>query len=190
VPGVRPSQMGRAARGIVPTPAAADSGPPRTSGAGLELLSLHGRGCGGASSPGNPARRIHMVHAVYVGDQASELDQHPRQSRNGGRRRGRRLVGRCGCEHHAADLRRLACRACPGGPARRPQLPPCLRSPDKRRDISPESGGRPGYDRRHIRGCEAVPDLHSAVGLRVVPVPAAAIARNVEIPLVQAVELA
>jgi hypothetical protein len=187
---LRPSQMGCTARGIVPTPAAADSGSPRTSGAGLELLSLPGRGCGGASSAGNPARRIHMVHGVYVGDQTSELGQHPRRSRNGDRRRGRRLVGRCGCEHHAAHLRRLSCRACPGSPASRPQLRTCLRSPDRRRDISAESCGRPGHDRRHIRGCEAVPGLHSAVGLRVVLVPAAAIVRNVEIPLAQAVELA
>ena len=107
VPDLRQSRAGRAAPDGSFRPAAAGPSPSGTAGAGLELLLLHGRGCGGLPPTGGPARGIDMVGNILAGDQAGELGQHPGQSRSGDRHHGCRGVGGGGCERHAAHLRWL-----------------------------------------------------------------------------------
>ena len=99
-----------------------------------------------------------MVGTILAGDQAGELGQHPGQSRSGDRHRGCRGVGRGGCERHAAHLRWLPRRTCPGASA-------------NRQDLLEQSCGRPGLgDRPRIRHGEAVPGRQSVRDPRPVPV--------------------
>ncbi len=91
-----------------------------------------------------------MVGNILAGDQAGELGQHPGQSRTGDRHHGCRGVGGGGCERHAAHLRRLPRRRCPGPSA-------------NRRDLLEPSCGRPGLGGQpRIRQGEAVPGRQSA----------------------------
>src|SRR5271167_3811212 len=61
VPDLRQSRAGRAAPDGYFRPAAAGPSPSGTAGAGLELLLLHGRGCGSLPPTAGPARGIDMV---------------------------------------------------------------------------------------------------------------------------------
>ena len=144
-----------------------------------------------------------MGGAILAGDQAGELGQHPGQSRSGDRHDGCRGVGRCGCERAAAHIRWLTRRTGPGGPDNWLPRHTDPGRPDQRRDLREESCGRPGHDGcsgqrgcPHIRRCEAVPDLRSALSLRVVPGPALAfafafaVAQALEIALALALVLA
>ena len=164
VPDLRQSRAGRAAPDGSFRPAAAGPAPSGTAGAGLEPLLLHGRGCGGLPPTGGPARGIDMVGNILAGDQAGELGQHPGQSRSGDRHHGCRGVGGGGCERHAAHLRWLPRRRCPGASA-------------NRRDLLEPSCGRPGLgERPRIRQGEAVPGRQSARDPRPVPGPTVAVA--------------
>ena len=180
---------GRAAPDGSFRPAAAAPAPSGTAGEGPEPLLLHRRGRGSLPPAGGPARGIDLGGTIRAGDQAGELGQHPGPSRTGGRHRGCRAVGRGGRDRHAAHLRRPPRRTCPDGPACRLPRHPSPGRPDQRRDLG-ESYGRPDHGgRSHIRRCEAVPGPYSAPGVRAVPVPAAALARGVEIALAQAFEV-
>lgn len=104
-----------------------------------------------------------MVGNILAGDQAGEVGQHPGQSGSGDRHHGCRGVGGGGCERHAAHLRWLPRRRCPGASANRQDLEPsCGR---------PSLGGRP-----RIRQGEAVPGRQSACDPRPVPGPTVAVA--------------
>jgi hypothetical protein len=182
VPDLRQSRTGRPAPNGVFPPAADGRAPPGATGAGLEPLYLHRWGCGGVSSAGSPAREIDMAREVFAGDQAGELGQHPRQSRTGDRGRGCRGMGRGGCERHAADLRWLPRRSCPGAPANWFPRRRCSSDPGKRRDLLEKSCGRSGYEASpHIRRREAVSDRQSVLGLLVIPRPALALVQAVVI---------
>ena len=105
-----------------------------------------------------------MVGNILAGDQAGELGQHPGQSRSGDRHHGCRGVGGGGCERHAAHLRWLPRRRCPGASA-------------NRRDLLEPSCGRPGLgERPRIRRGEAFPGRQSARDPRPVPGPTVAVA--------------
>ena len=164
VPDLRQSRAGRAAPDGSFRPAAAGPAPSGTAGAGLEPLLLHGRGCGGLPPTGGPARGIDMVGNILAGDQAGEVGQHPGQSGSGDRHHGCRGVGGGGCERHAAHLRWLPRRRCPGASA-------------NRRDLLEPSCGRPSLgERPRIRQGEAVPGRQSACDPRPVPGPTVAVA--------------
>ncbi len=169
--------------GLLPLPPL----PPELRAKVLSLCSSTAAGRDRLPPTGGPARGIDLGGTIRAGDPAGELGQHPGQSRTGGRHRGCRGVGRGGRDGHAAHLCRPPGRTCPDGPANR--LPRHAR-PDKRRDLG-ESCGRPDHgNRSQIRRCEAVPGPHSALSLRVVPGPAAAVARGLEIAFTQAFEVA
>ncbi len=105
-----------------------------------------------------------MVGNILAGDQAGELEQHPGQSRSGDRHHGGRGVGGGGCERHAAYLRWLPRRSCPGDSA-------------NRRDLLEPTCGRPGLGGQpRICQGEAVPGRQSARDPRPVPGPAVAVA--------------
>ncbi len=105
-----------------------------------------------------------MVGSILAGDQAGELGQHPGQSRSGDRRHGCRGVAGGGCERHAAYLRGLPRRRCPGDSA-------------NRRDLLEPSCGRPGLGGQpRIRQGEAVPGRQSARDPRPAPGPTVAVA--------------
>jgi hypothetical protein len=105
-----------------------------------------------------------MVGNILAGDQAGEVGQHPGQSGSGDRHHGCRGVGGGGCERHAAHLRWLPRRRCPGASA-------------NRQDLVEPSCGRSGLgERPRIRRGEAVPDRQSAHDPRPVPDPTAAVA--------------
>lgn len=113
-----------------------------------------------------------MGRSILAGDHAGEAGQHSGQSWSGDRYDGCRGVGRGGCDRHPARLRWLPRCPCPGGPANWLLRNTCPGRPDKRRDLPEESCGRPGHgDCPHIRRCQAVYGLHSALSVRVVPGP-------------------
>ena len=138
-----------------------------------------------------------MVGNILAGDQAGELGQHPGQSRSGDRHHGCRGVGSGGCERHAAHLRWLPRRTCPGASA-------------TLRGLLKPSCGHPGHvSRPCIRPGEAVADRQSTRNPRPVPGPTIAVAvvilarahvpgvalavklaQAVEIALAEAVEIA
>jgi hypothetical protein len=116
-----------------------------------------------------------MGRQILAGDQAGELEEHSGPSRSGDRHDGCRGVGRGGCGRPAAYLRWLP--RCTGRPADWLPRRTCPGTPDKRRDPGEESCDRIGHgDRLHIRHCAAVPDGHSAFGLRAVSGPTVAVA--------------
>ena len=103
-----------------------------------------------------------MVGNILAGDQAGELGQHPGQSRSGDRHHGCRGVGGGGCERHAAHLRWLPRRRCPGDSA-------------NRRDLLEPSCGRPGLGVKLAQAVEIALALALAVAFdvafaRVIPV--------------------
>ena len=105
-----------------------------------------------------------MVGNILAGDQAGELGQYQGQSRSGDRHHGCRGVGGGGCERHAAHLRWLPRRRCPGASA-------------NRRDLLEPSCGRPGLGGQpRIRQGEAVPGRQSARDPPPVPGPTVAVA--------------
>ena len=105
-----------------------------------------------------------MVGTILAGDQAAELEQHPGQSGSGDRHHGCRGVGGGGCERHAAHLRWLPRRRCPGTSA-------------NRWDLLEPSCGRPSLgERPRIRQGEAVPGRQSTCDPRPVPGPTVAVA--------------
>ena len=112
-----------------------------------------------------------------------KLGQHPGQSRSGDRRHGRRAVGRGGGERHAAHLRGLPRRACPGGSAKRQDLLEQSRgataAPPRPRTAAATTGRREPSHR------QAVPDLRAARVCASLPRPTVAVA----VALAQAVEV-
>jgi hypothetical protein len=105
-----------------------------------------------------------MVGNILAGDQAGELGQHPGQSRSGDCHHGCRGVGGGGCERHAAHLRWLPRRTCPGASA-------------NRQDLLEPSCDRPGLgERPRIRQGEAVPGPQSARDPPPVPGPTVVVA--------------
>ncbi len=105
-----------------------------------------------------------MVGNILAGDQVGELGQHPGQSRSGDRHHGCRGVGGGGCERHAAHLRWLPRRSCPGDSA-------------NRQDLLEPSRGRPGLGgQSRIRQGKAVPGRQSACDPRPVSGPTVAVA--------------
>ena len=118
-----------------------------------------------------------MVGNILAGDQAGELGQHPGQSRSGDRHHGCRGMGFGGCERHAAHLRWLSRRSCPGDSANRRDL---LLEPPRGR---PGLGGQP-----RIPQGEAVPGRQSVRDPRLVPGPTVVVA--VVVILAHAVTLA
>jgi hypothetical protein len=131
-----------------------------------------------------------MGRNIRAGDQLPELGQHPGLSRSCDRYDSCRCVGRGGCERHAAHLRWVARRICQGDPDNWLPRRTCPHGPDKRRPPE-KSCGRPGHgDRPRIRRREAVPHRHSALSLRVVPSPTAAVTPGIEIVIAVAFTLA
>ncbi len=117
-----------------------------------------------------------MVGNILASNQAGELGQHPGQSRSGDRHHRCGGVGGGGCERHAAHLRWLPRRRCPGPSA-------------NRRDLLEPSYGRPGPGGQpRIRQGEAVPGRQSARDPRPVPGPPVTVA--VAVILAHAVTLA
>ena len=93
-------------------------------------------------------------------------------------------MGCGGCKRPPAYLRWLPRCTGPVGPADWLPRHTCPGSPDKRRNLPKESCGRPGYgDRHHVRRCEAVSGLHSALSVRAIPGPTLSLAFAVEIAL-------